>query len=104
MAYLVSQRRHEIGVRVALGATRRDVLGLVVGQAWRLTAIGVGAGVVLALALTRLIEAGLVGIIAGDARFIALLAFVLGAAGVVAAYVPARRATAIDPIMALRDG
>jgi putative ABC transport system permease protein len=104
MAYLVSQRTHEIGVRVALGATRGDVVRLVVGQAWRLTAIGVAIGTALAIALTRLIEAGLFGIIAGDARLVALLALVLAAAGVLAGYLPARRATTIDPIVALREG
>jgi putative ABC transport system permease protein len=103
MSYLVSQRTHEIGVRVALGATRGDVLRLVVGQAWRVTAAGVAVGIVLAIALTRLIEAGLVGVIAADARLVALLAALLVVAGILAGYLPARRATGIDPITALRD-
>lgn len=58
----------------------------------------------LAIALTRLIEAGLFGIIAGDVRLVALLALVLGAAGVLAGYLPARRATTTDPVVALREG
>jgi putative ABC transport system permease protein len=103
MAYLVSQRTHEIGVRVALGASRRDVIALVVGQAWRVTAVGVGVGVALAIALTRLIEAGLFGIVSGDPRLVALLAGLLMLAGILAGYLPARRATAIDPIIALRQ-
>jgi putative ABC transport system permease protein len=104
MAYLVSQRTHEIGVRVALGATRRDIVRLVVGQAWKITAVGVAIGVALAVALTRLIEAGLFGIVAGDARLVAILAVALASAGVLAGYLPARRATTIDPIVALREG
>jgi putative ABC transport system permease protein len=102
MAYLVTQRTHEIGVRIALGATTRDVLRLTVGQAGWLTAIGVGLGVVLSLALGRLIEAGLLGAATTDARLTALLAGTLIAAALAAAYIPARRAATIDPIVALR--
>ena len=102
MAFVVAQRTHEIGVRIALGATRRDVLRLAVGQTARLTAAGALIGLVLATALGRLMEAGLLGVIASDARLSIGFAAVLGLAALAAGYIPARRATAIDPIVALR--
>ena len=73
MAYLVTQRTHEIGVRMALGATAWDVLRLTVGQTGRLTAVGVALGVVLSLALGRLIQAGLLGVASADTRVLRLL-------------------------------
>jgi putative ABC transport system permease protein len=103
MAYLISQRTHEIGVRIALGASSADVLRLTVGQAWRLTAVGVAFGLLLAAALSRLIEAGLLGVVPTDARMLAGFAAVLVMAALVAGYVPARRATVIDPVIALRE-
>jgi len=103
MAYMVTQRRHEIGVRMALGATRRDVLRLTTRQAMTLAAVGVGFGVVLSLALGRLIEAGLLGVASSDARLTAGLAAVLIASAMAAAYIPARRAASIDPTVALRE-
>jgi putative ABC transport system permease protein len=102
MAYLVTQRTHEIGVRIALGATPRDVLRLTVGQAGRLTAIGVLSGVALSIALGRLIEAGMMNVVSSDVRIVAGFAAVLVAAALAASYVPARRAAAVDPIRALR--
>ena len=77
MAHMVTQRTHEIGVRMALGATRADVLRITVGQTGRLTAVGVGIGVVLSLLLGRLIEAGLLGVASSDARITAGLAAIL---------------------------
>ena len=103
MAYMVTQRTHEIGVRIALGATRRDVLRLTVGQTGRLTAMGVTCGVVLSLGLTRLIEAGLLGVATSDPRITAGFAGVLVLAALAAGYLPAQRATTIDPILALRS-
>jgi putative ABC transport system permease protein len=103
MAFLVAQRTHEIGVRIALGATRRDVLRLSVGQAARLTAAGTLLGLVLATALGRLMEAGLLGVVSSDARLSAGFAAVLIAAALAAGYIPARRAASIDPIIALRS-
>jgi putative ABC transport system permease protein len=103
MAHMVAQRTHEIGVRLALGATERDVVHLTISQTGTLTAIGVGIGVVLSLALSRLIEAGLLGVASSDVRVIAGLATVLVAAGLAAGYIPARRAAAIDPTTALRS-
>ena len=102
MAFVVAQRTHEIGVRIALGATRGDVLRLAVGQTARLTAAGALLGLVLATALGRLMEAGLLGVIASDARLSLGFAAVLALAALAAGYIPARRATAIDPIIALR--
>ena len=102
MAYTITQRTHEIGVRMALGATRSDVLRLTVGQTARLTAVGVSAGVALSLLLGRLIEAGLLGVASSDVRITGALALILVAAALAAGYLPARRAAAIDPTVALR--
>jgi putative ABC transport system permease protein len=102
MAYLVAQRRHEIGVRIALGASAADVINLTVGQALQLTLTGAGVGVVLAVALSRLMQAGLLGIATMDARLIVVFAAILIAASLLAGYIPARRAAAIDPMTALR--
>jgi putative ABC transport system permease protein len=102
VTYFVAQRRHEIGVRMALGASRRDVIRLTVSQALRLTVAGSAIGLVLSVALSRLMEAGLLGIATSDARIFAAFAAVLIATALVAGYLPARRAAAIDPITALR--
>ena len=102
MAYMVTQRRHEIGVRMALGATRRDVLKLTVAQTGSLTAIGVGLGIVLSVLLGRLIEAALFGLASNDVRITGGLAAILIASALAAGYLPARRAASIDPTAALR--
>jgi putative ABC transport system permease protein len=102
MAFAVAQRTHEIGVRIALGANRNDVLRLTVGQAALLTAFGVGAGLVLSFGLGRFMESALFGVISNDLRVSAGFAIVLIAAALTAGYVPARRATGIDPVIALR--
>jgi putative ABC transport system permease protein len=102
MAYLVTQRTHEIGVRMALGATQSDVMRLTVGQAARLTAVGVVVGSLLAVALGRLIEAGLLGIVSSDYRMVAAFGVLLIATALLAGYLPARRAAAIEPNVALR--
>jgi putative ABC transport system permease protein len=103
MAYFVTQRTHEIGIRIALGATPGDVLRLTVTHSGRLTAIGVLVGTGLALVLGRLIDAGLIGSASTDGRMILIVAVVLACAGLAAGYIPARRAAAIDPIAALRE-
>jgi putative ABC transport system permease protein len=103
MAYVVTQRTHEIGVRMALGATRADVMRLTIGQAGRLTGVGVAIGAALAVALGRLIEAGLLGIVANDYRMVAGFGAILVASALVAGYLPARRAAAVDPVGALRS-
>jgi putative ABC transport system permease protein len=102
MAFLVTQRRHEMGVRIALGATPRDVVALGIGQAGRLAAIGVAIGLALSIALGRLMEAGLLGVVSADLRVSAAFAIGLMLAALVAGYVPARRAAAVDPATALR--
>jgi len=103
MSYLIAQRVREIGVRIALGATGRDVKSLTLSQAARLTATGLAVGSLLAVALGRAMEAGLLGLVSSDVRLTALLALALGATALAASYFPARRAAAVDPIVALRS-
>ncbi|HEX5418368.1 MAG TPA: FtsX-like permease family protein [Gammaproteobacteria bacterium] len=102
MSYAVSRRTQELGVRIALGATRADVLKLVVREGMALTAIGIAAGVTAALGLTGLLAKMLYGV--RPANPVTLLAVSLTLAGVafLASYVPARRATKVDPMAALR--
>jgi putative ABC transport system permease protein len=102
MAYDVSQRRHEIGLRMALGATRGDVWRFTVGQAGRLSAMGLGVGLVLALLSGRLVESALFGIVALDPLLLASLTLGLLTTALVATLVPARLATRVDPATALR--
>jgi putative ABC transport system permease protein len=103
MAFMVTQRTHEIGVRIALGAGRRDVLRLTVGSAARMTAIGVAIGLLASFGVSRGLESALVGVLSGVLRVSLGVAAVLGTAAILAGYIPARRATGIDPITALRD-
>jgi putative ABC transport system permease protein len=102
MAYSVSQRRQEMGIRVALGANRSEILRLVVGQGMRLTLAGVGFGVAFSLLLTRLLSGLLFGIHGIDATVFSAAAAVLIASALLACYLPARRATQVDPVAALR--
>src|SRR5262249_19708790 len=102
IAYLVAQRRHEIGVRIALGASGVDVVRLTVGQSLRMTLTGAAIGLALAVALSRIIQAGMLGVANTRVRVLAAFAAVLVSAAVVAGYLPARRAAAIDPMIALR--
>jgi len=102
MTYLVTQRVREIGVRIALGATGRDVTRLTMTQAARLTAVGISVGVALATALGRGMEAGLLGIVSNDLRITLALAAALAVAALAASYLPARRAAKVDPMVALR--
>jgi putative ABC transport system permease protein len=101
-AYSVTQRTHEIGVRVALGARRFDVLRLVVGGALKTATIGLGIGLALALLLTRAVSSALFGVVQFDVITITLLTLALASVAAVAAYVPARRAAKVDPMVALR--
>jgi putative ABC transport system permease protein len=102
MAFLVSQRRHEIGLRVALGAGRGDLLRLVVGHAAKLVAVGVVAGLAAALWLTRLIQGLLFGVASNDAATFGAVSGLLVLVALAACAIPARRAMRIDPIVALR--
>ena len=102
MAQTVAQRTPEIGIRMALGAQPRDVLRLVLGHAAVLTALGIAAGTGAALALTRLVAALLYGVQPNDPATFAAVAFVLAVVALVACYLPARRATRVDAVVALR--
>jgi putative ABC transport system permease protein len=100
--YTVNERTREIGVRIALGATPGRILGLVLGQGMRGPIIGVAIGIVSALALTRVLSATLFGVTATDPVTYGGVAALLVAVAAVACYVPARRATRVDPVYALR--
>jgi ABC-type antimicrobial peptide transport system permease subunit len=102
MAHDATRRTPEIGIRLALGAQRTAIVGLVLGQACRLLGIGVTTGLVAALAGTRYIEAQLFGITATDPLTLTAGCVVLGVAGLVASVIPAVRATRVDPISTLR--
>ena len=102
MAYAVTQRRREIGVRMALGAARRDVLRLVLARALRVVVAGVVLGLIGAFGVTRLLQTFLFGVTPTDPIAFTVVTLVLIAVGLTAAWLPARRATRIDPVVALR--
>jgi putative ABC transport system permease protein len=102
VAYTVSRRTHEIGIHIALGAQRADVLHMVLGRGMALVAIGVIAGMAAAFAVSRLIAQFLYGLNPGDPLTFGGVAAALAAVAIVANYVPARRALRVDPMVALR--
>lgn len=103
LSYSVAQRTREIGVRMALGGTREQVLRLFLGAGARLVGLGLGLGLALAFALVRLLDTLLPGVESGDLSVVAGVVVAMGAIGLLASYFPARRATSVDPIIALRN-
>jgi ABC-type antimicrobial peptide transport system permease subunit len=103
MMYAVSQRTREIGIRMALGATLRDVLRLIVGDGMRMVIIGLALGLTGAFAMTRILSALLLGVGATDPLTFVAVTILLFAVAMLACLIPARRATKVDPIIALRQ-
>jgi putative ABC transport system permease protein len=102
MSYTVTQRKREVGIRMALGASTRDVLSMIVGDGMKLCLAGVAIGLACAIALTRVLRTLLFGVSTTDTFTFVIVAFLLGAMSLAACYVPARRATKVDPMDALR--
>jgi putative ABC transport system permease protein len=102
MACSVTQRTRELGLRMAMGAQPRDIIRLVLREAMTLTSIGIGAGPVAALAATRVLSTLLFGVQPADPAVFCAVAALLAAVALFAGYIPARRATRVDPMIALR--
>ncbi len=102
IAYSVTQRTHEIGVRIALGASRGDVIHMVIAQGARLAAIAIAIGITAAFALSRVLGSLLFGVSSTDPWTFVIVPILLGAVAMLASYLPARRATRVNPITALR--
>jgi putative ABC transport system permease protein len=102
MAYSVTQRSHELGIRIAVGASPRDILRLVVGQGIRMTLLGAAIGLVVSLAVTRALSSLLFGVSVTDPLTFVAVPVVLAFVAILACYLPARRAMRVDPIIALR--
>ena len=102
MSYSVTQRTHEIGIRMAIGASRVDVFKMILSHGMKLTLIGVGVGLVLAFGLTRLMATMLFGVEPTDATTFASIAVLLVTVALLACYLPGRRATKVEPTISLR--
>ena len=102
MAYSVTRRTHEIGIRMALGAQRQDVMGLVLRRGAALSLVGITLGLAGALALTRFLSSLLYGVTVRDPMTFVAVSLILTAVALMASYIPARRATKVDPMVALR--
>jgi predicted permease len=102
MAYIVAQRTHEIGIRMAMGAEQKDVIKMVLGDGAKLTLAGIGAGLAVAVGLTRFLQSLLYQVSATDTATYASIALLLSAVALLASYIPARRAAKVDPMEALR--
>jgi len=102
MAYVVSQRTKEVGIRMALGASRHDVLKMITSQGMRLAIVGAGLGLVLALLLAKVMSSLLIGVSGYDVTTFVIVSVVLSVVAFVASYLPARRATKVNPLVALR--
>jgi putative ABC transport system permease protein len=102
LSYIVGQRTREVGIRMALGATAASVRSLMLGQGLRLALIGLGAGLVACLGLSRLMESLLYGVSPVDPLVLATVVLLLGLIGLVSSWLPARRATQVNPMDALR--
>jgi ABC-type antimicrobial peptide transport system permease subunit len=102
VAYTTRQRTREIGIRVALGAEKRGIYSLVLGQGFRLTLAGLGVGTALAVVVTPLLKAQLFGVTATDALTFTSVGLLLAVVALVACHIPARRAARVDPMVALR--
>jgi putative ABC transport system permease protein len=102
MAYVVSQRTKEVGIRMALGASRKDVLRMITSQGMRLALIGACIGLALALALAKVVSSLLIGISGYDLTTFVVVSALLAAVALIASFLPARRATKVDPLVALR--
>jgi putative ABC transport system permease protein len=102
MSYSVTQRTHEIGIRMAIGARPRDVFTMILGHGMKLTLIGVGIGLLLAFALTRLMETMLFGVQPTDVPTFTGISVLLISVALLACYLPGRRATKVEPTISLR--
>jgi putative ABC transport system permease protein len=102
MHHSVAQRTHEMGVRIALGAQRRNVMGIILGEGARLALAGITIGIFVALALTRFLSSMLFGVGATDPATFTGVALLLMMVALAGCYIPARKATSVDPMVALR--